>query len=338
MKRTTIKDIARAAQVSPAAVSFALNDKPGVSAQTRARILEVASAMGWAPNSYARALSAAVSQTIGLVIPKPTTSQTSERFYFNFMVGLQTRLHQDGYQLVLHLAADFVDELETYRTWWAQRKVDAVVVVNPQASDKRAELLHELDLPAVFIGNTMPHASAVLANDGEMMAEIAKHLVAQGCSSVAYICGASTRLHTQRRINALKSYAKEEVLNLKIAANTEFTEYAGYIETERFLANGIAPQALIFENEVLALGGLQALYDNNLTPGQDMLLISCEDSPICRVVKPAISAINRNPETLGAHAAELLVSVLKGAAPHTVTEEVPTVIVRASSATKINAR
>lgn len=54
MKRTTIKDIARAAQVSPAAVSFALNDKPGVSAQTR--------------------------------------------------------LHQDGYQLVLHLAADFVDE------------------------------------------------------------------------------------------------------------------------------------------------------------------------------------------------------------------------------------
>lgn len=69
-----------------------------------------------------------------------------------------------------------------------------------------------------------------------------------------------------------------------------------------------------------------------------MLLISCEDSPICRVVKPAISAINRNPETLGAHAAELLVSVLKGAAPHTVTEEVPTVIVRASSATKINAR
>lgn len=335
MKRTTIKDIARAAAVSPTAVSFALNDKPGIAPQTRARILKVAATMGWTPNSYARALSAAVSQTIGLVIPRPTTSHAGERFYFNFMVGLQTSLHQAGYQLVLHLAANFADELETYRTWWAQRKVDGVVVVNPQAADQRAELLHELGLPAVFIGNTMPHASAVLANDGEMMVEIAKHLVKQGVSSLAYICGDSSRLHTQRRISALKAYAKETVLNVKIAANTQFTEYAGYIETERFLANGIAPQALIFENEILALGGLQALYDNNLTPGQDMLLVSCEDSPICRVVKPAISAINRNPETLGTHAGELLVAVLKGAAPHTRTEEVPQVIVRASSATQI---
>lgn len=100
------------------------------------------------------------------------------------------------------------------------------------------------------------------------MVEITKHLVAQGCSSVAYICGASTRLHTQRRINALKSYAKEEVLNLKIAANTEFTEYADYIETERFLANGIAPQALIFENEVLALGACKPSTITTSPPGK----------------------------------------------------------------------
>ncbi|GAE80273.1 transcriptional regulator [Cutibacterium acnes JCM 18920] len=58
MDRTTIKDIARVAGVSPGAVSFALNDKPGVSDSTRARVKAVAKDLGWRPNVAARALSA----------------------------------------------------------------------------------------------------------------------------------------------------------------------------------------------------------------------------------------------------------------------------------------
>ena len=57
MARLTIRDIAREAGVSRAAVSFALNDRPGVSPSTRAKILEIAARMGWRPNATARALS-----------------------------------------------------------------------------------------------------------------------------------------------------------------------------------------------------------------------------------------------------------------------------------------
>ncbi|MCS4485173.1 LacI family transcriptional regulator [Gleimia sp. 6138-11-ORH1] len=336
MKRVTIKDIARAAKVSPTAVSFALNDKPGISAQTRERILTVAASMGWSPNPTARALSASKTNTIGLVIPRPNTSHLAERFYFNFIVGLQTTLHSSNYELLLHLADSVEDELETYRLWWAQRKVDGVVVVNPQEQDPRSSLLESLELPAVAIGDSMPGASAVLANDAQMMVEIAKHLVSREVSSLAYICGAATRLHAKRRITSLRNFAKTVVLSVEIASNTDFTEYAGYTETTKLLEKANPPQALIFENEILALGGLQALYDNDLTPGKQILLVSCEDSPICRVVKPSISAISRNPATLGEHAAQVLVSVLDGQPPHTVSEETPNVIVRDSSANNLN--
>jgi DNA-binding LacI/PurR family transcriptional regulator len=57
MKRPTIADIAAAAGVSKGAVSYALNGKPGVSARTRERVLEIAARMGWHPSSAARALS-----------------------------------------------------------------------------------------------------------------------------------------------------------------------------------------------------------------------------------------------------------------------------------------
>lgn len=68
--RVTISDIADRAGVSIGAVSFALNGRPGVSEETRARVLEVADEMGWAPSNAARALAEASSDTVGLVLAR----------------------------------------------------------------------------------------------------------------------------------------------------------------------------------------------------------------------------------------------------------------------------
>src|ERR1035437_8230534 len=67
---TTITDVARVAGVSKAAVSFALNDKPGVAAETRERILAVARELGWTPSLRGRALSVSRALAVGLVIAR----------------------------------------------------------------------------------------------------------------------------------------------------------------------------------------------------------------------------------------------------------------------------
>src|SRR5690349_24775040 len=71
VKRPTIADIAREAGVSKGAVSYALNGQPGVSEETRARILAIASELGWYPNRAARALSASRAHSCGLVLARP---------------------------------------------------------------------------------------------------------------------------------------------------------------------------------------------------------------------------------------------------------------------------
>ena len=66
--KVTISDVARTAGVSNSAVSYALNGKPGVSEDTREKVLKVAEQMGWKPNMAAKALSDASTRTVGLVI------------------------------------------------------------------------------------------------------------------------------------------------------------------------------------------------------------------------------------------------------------------------------
>ena len=332
MARPTIRDIARAAGVSPAAVSFALNGRPGVSEETRKRVEMVADSMGWTPNATARALSSSKANAVGLVIPRPHTSYSSERFFFEFIVGLQTTLTESGVDLLLHLADSTSEEMTVQRSWWAQHKVDGIIVVDPRADDERPRALRALGVPTVVVGEAAEGAGAVIGDDAAMIRVIADHLVKAGAHRIGFVHGFAALMHTQRRIRALSHFGTEAGVDVQISAETDYTERAGLAETARLLDSPIAPNALIFDNEILALGGLQAISQRGLKLGRDLIAASCEDSPICRVVSPALTAVGREPATMGTHTAEILLDMLAGHPPRTVTEDVPTLIVRESTA------
>lgn len=331
MSRPTIRDIAAAANVSPTAVSFALNSRPGIADSTRQRILQIAKQMGWTPNAAARALSASKAHAAGLVIARPQTSYTSERFFFGLMVGIQARLKRAGIDLVLQMTGDIHEEMETYKTWWSQRRVDGVFVVDPRLEDPRPILLKKLGMPAVFIGEPVEGFSSVVGNDEAMIISVAEHLVEQGATRIGYLTGLASLVHTQRRQNALSRFGAQHGVDIVISSETDFTELSGLKETNRLLDSPKPLDAIIFDNEILALGGSQAIYQKGLNVGTDILAISCEDSPICRVLNPAMSAVAREPAVMGEHAAQLLDQVLEGAPPKTIAQKVPKLNVRASS-------
>src|ERR1700753_4363477 len=92
MKRPTITDVAERAGVTKAAVSFALNNQPGVSAATRERILTIAAEVGFQPSSAARALSGGRAQGFGLVIARPGRLLGIEPYFMQLISGIQTEL------------------------------------------------------------------------------------------------------------------------------------------------------------------------------------------------------------------------------------------------------
>ena len=94
--RATMGDVARRLGISKAAVSYALNGQPGVSAVTRQRVLELAKELGWYPSSSARALSGAETGVIGLVLSLPSDLLTIETFFIHFLSGIEQVLTERG--------------------------------------------------------------------------------------------------------------------------------------------------------------------------------------------------------------------------------------------------
>jgi DNA-binding LacI/PurR family transcriptional regulator len=153
-KRPTIVDVARRAGVSTAVVSYALNGRPGVSAETRERVLRIAAECGWRPSAAARSLRAGP-RSIGLVLPAGGGSFAGEDGLLQFVGGLQAILSSRRIRALLHLADNPSDAVEVCAQWWAEREVFAVVIPDVQQDDDRLRRLTALGIPVV--GLEGPH-------------------------------------------------------------------------------------------------------------------------------------------------------------------------------------
>src|SRR6478736_5535559 len=146
MPRPTINDVASAAGVSKGAVSFALNDRPGLAPQTRARILEVAEQLGWTPSPRARALSVSRALAVGLVMARPPETLRADPFFPSFIAGVESELSGHGYALLLQVVPEHEGELLTYRRLGDEGRVDGVFLTDLLVDDPRPALLAELRL------------------------------------------------------------------------------------------------------------------------------------------------------------------------------------------------
>src|SRR5688572_22511914 len=108
-RRPTIDDVAARAGVSPAAVSFAMNDRPGVGEETRVRILAAAEELGWRPSVHARALSESRARAIGLLLARPLEQLEVDPFFVRFLAGVERTLARTDHALVLRVSDEPAD-------------------------------------------------------------------------------------------------------------------------------------------------------------------------------------------------------------------------------------
>ena len=141
--KPTISDVAARAGVSKAAVSFALNGRPGVSQDTRDRILRVAEDLGFTPNSTARALSFRRSGNLGLVMARSHDTLGSDPFFPAFIAGVESAVAASGIFLLVRLVTDERAESEAYRELARTGRVDGVFVTDLRVDDPRPALLDD---------------------------------------------------------------------------------------------------------------------------------------------------------------------------------------------------
>ncbi|MGW4897567.1 LacI family DNA-binding transcriptional regulator [Kitasatospora sp. NPDC004240] len=316
MGRPTIADIARRAGVSKGAVSFALNGRPGVSESTRARILRVAEEMNWRPHSAARALGGARSDAVGLVIARPARTIGVEPFFSQLLSGLQAVLSAGSVALHLMVVEDTAAEIEVYRRWASEHRVDGFIVVDLQVRDPRPAVLEELALPAVVLGG--PGRGGPLriwADDREAMLSIVDYLAAIGHRRIAHLAGLPHFQHTQRRIRALRDSSRRLGLEEALSVPTDFSDAEGAAATRTLLSRPRRPTALIYDSDVMAVAGLGVAAEMGVAVPGELSIVSFDDSVLARIVHPPLTALSRDTFALGEQVARSLLAVIEGAGP-----------------------
>jgi DNA-binding LacI/PurR family transcriptional regulator len=331
--RVTINDIARRAGVSKGAVSYALNGRPGVSEQTRNKILDVAQELGWAPNRTARMLSGSRTETFGLVLAREPRTLGSEPFYMEFIAGLQDELSRRGYALLLQLTPTSHEELDLYPRWWSERRVDAVVVVDILVEDPRIEAIRDLEMPAVFVGDPAMTGgfTTVWTDDATAMLAAVERLAQLGHRRFGRVAGTPGLSHTLVRDQAFEQAIAAGGLCGSIV-HADFSDAAGRQATRDLWALPDRPTVIVYDNDLMAIAGLSTFSELGVAVPDQFSLLAWDDSELCMITHPKLSALSHDVMAFGAHVGRRVFDLLDGADPAAHLDSTPVLVERESTA------
>ena len=333
MKRPTIADVAKRAGVTKAAVSFALNNQPGVSAATRERILAIAAEVGFQPSSAARALSDGRANAFGLVISRPGRLLGVEPYFMQLISGIQAELTSQHMTLLFTLAEDHEAEIVLHRAWWAQRRVDGVFLVDLQTADPRVPILEDLRMPAFAMGAPQAAGSlpAVSLNIQAAAGLIIGHLADLGHRRVARVTGLTRYWHTQGRTAALAEAAARAGIEIT-SAEADYSGASGAHATRDLLSRSEPPTAIIYDSDVMAVAGLGEAQRLGIEVPAGLSIVAWDDSALCELVHPALTALRHDVAGVGAEAARRLCRLADGTPAGGFAEPPPMLMARASAA------
>ncbi|GAA4428700.1 LacI family DNA-binding transcriptional regulator [Georgenia halophila] len=328
-----LSDIARLANVSTSAVSLALNGRPGVSSRTRQRILDIAADAGWFPNAAARALVGARTGIVGLVLTRDPRDIGTEPFYMSFIAGLEASLSQSATGLLLQFADDERAEVDTYRRWVAERRIDGLILVDLRVNDGRLGVLRDLGACFIVVGDPQyaSEAPAIWSDDARAVAGTIRRLTELGHRRFARISERTTMAHTAIRNSAFVTTCAELKLPAPVLREAEPSAVGSRAATAAVLEASTPPTAILYDNNIMAVAGLGVAHQRGLRVPEDISLVAYDDSLLCESTHPSLSAISHDVHRYGEQAGTLLLEVITGQAPQARLDSVPVLIERGST-------
>lgn len=316
MQRVTISDLADRLGLAKSTVSVALNGRPGVSDETRKKVLGLAAELDWHPSSTARALSVQRAGTVGLVVRRDAEILSTEPFFVRALAGIENELERHSVDLRLRITDTVEREHEIYREWWLGRRVDGFICLDEHVDDPRVPLLESLSAQAVFIGprhdpGNFPRVCPPERTD--MDAAVA-YLAGLGHTVIGHLGGPQLLAHESAR----RTYIRAECARLGLELRTQdadYTKHDGQAAALRMLSAHDRPSAVLVANDLMAIGAIHAARALDLAVPSDVAVLSWDDSFLCQIVEPTLSAVDHAPGALGAAAARLLLACIDGSHP-----------------------
>ncbi|GLX95917.1 substrate-binding domain-containing protein [Herbidospora sp. NBRC 101105] len=268
---------------------------------------------------------------VGLALVRDAEVLGAEPFFHEFIAGVERVLVPLGVPVLLQVVATVGQASERMRGWAAEGQVQGVILIDLLPGDERVALVGELGMPAIVIGDpeTARGLPTVWTQDEVAMREVVAKLVEKGHRHLGHVAGPAEMAHTIIRRRTFDEVAAGHGVRTT-TFDGDYSEAAGVRAVAALAQMDDRPTALVFDNDVMALGALQEAGRRDLDVPADLSLVAWDDSALCQLAEPPLSAVSHDVQALGELVGEALREILSGA-PATVIRAVPAALVTRGS-------
>lgn len=308
--KLTIKDIAELAGVSPSTISIVLNNKAGVSAKTRERVLKIVKEFHYTPNQVARSLVQRRSRCIGMVIPNTHNYSVFPELAW----GVDEVLKQHGYSLSL-ISTDDDPELEAQEIENAKaRGIDGIITSSAVIGTPYLPQLVEEGYPVIALLRRVydcPKLEYVIVDHFKGGYLAAEHVIRMGHTKLGILRGPANLCPGLERYQGTYQAASDYGISLypELIRQGTFSQDFGYEAAAEMLGLDLErrPTALVCGNDDLALGAFEAILDAGLEVGDDIAVVGFNNIKTTSLKRIEITTISQNSHEMGRMAAVRLI-------------------------------
>jgi DNA-binding LacI/PurR family transcriptional regulator len=328
---TSIKDIARLANVSSSTVSRALQNSPLISRDTAERIQHIAKQSGYRVSAIARGLVTQRTKSIGVVV-----TTIADPFVSEVVDGIEDSCNDHGYSVFLANSNANPDRETKVVHSFSERRVEGIVVTSSRVGALYLPLLSEMRIPIVLVNNQHPgeFVNSILIENVKASAEITNHLIQLGHKRIAYLGDRYGYQSDTERFagyrQALERAGLMFVPELVVHGDGKCEGAAAAINIMMDLPN--PPTAIVCYNDMTAFGAIRQLNTLNVHVPDDVSVVGFDDLFIATYMQPPLTTLKQPRRLMGRLAMESLLRLISGGCAESPTKVPAELIIRASTA------
>ncbi len=329
MKRATIKDVAALAGVSFATVSRVLDDRPGISRETKERVRAACRQLGYVPNAAARSLTGRATHLLGVIVP-----DVSNPYFAGMATAIERAAAENGYRMLLSSSLRDGERERRSVEQFLDRRVDGLLIsaFSPDAQPRYQALMGEM--PCVYLGvNHGESCSYVMGDNGQGMRDAVRYLLDLGHRDLVFLGGRSNSLTQTLRLRGFREALAERGLTgraYSAPAEPEELRQWSYEKALELLRRRPLPDAIVAFSDITALKVMEAAEECGVRIPQDVSLVGYDNISFAALPRIHLTTVSQRKFAQGRTAVARLLEQIREGRRQTADILRPELIVRST--------
>lgn len=332
----TIKDVAKEAGVSIATVSKVINGKPSISEPTRQRVIEVIKQLNYHPNAQASNFARECSDNIVFLAVTESHIAFHNPHMFEIMCGAQCKIHSKNFNFSFLGVPDQDSACQEASAIIGRKAADGILIHGSATSRPLVELLVKTGFPHVIIGRPpFSNTACWIDINNHVSGHLAtEYLTKNGYTRIAFIGGPKSDEISRHRLQGFISSMRIFGLGIpdSFIKYGTYSKQSGYDMMEELLRGAFLPDAVICEDNKIAMGAVSAIRKRGIEIPNDIGIITFDDYPLSQLIDPPLTVVDINVNKMGQQAADILIKKVRNPALNIQSfTTVPELIIRSST-------